>query len=82
VNSPYFPDSIAGVIYQPGAFASVKNGRFDQPVSESALRAARAALNNIDPSGGALYFYNPHRSADKTPRLRPAITNLGSFIFC
>ena len=82
VNHPHFPDSIAAVIYQPGAFASIKNGRFAQPVSESALRAARAAMSNINPVDGALYFYAPLRTADRALRSRPAIANIGGFIFC
>ena len=82
VNHPSFPDSISAVIYQPGEFASIKNGRFDRPVSESALRAARDALNNIDPTGGALYFYNPRIPSSHALRSRPAKSNIGSFIFC
>ena len=82
VGHPHFPDSIAAVIYQPGEFASIKNGRFSQPVSESALRAARAAMSNINPVDGALYFYAPLRAADRALRSRPAIANIGGLVFC
>ena len=82
VNHASFPNSISAVIYQPGAFASIKNGRFDRPVSESAYRAARDALNNIDPSGGAVYFYNPKSLGNQWLRSRPVIANIGNFIFC
>ena len=82
VKHASFPNSISAVIYQPGAFASIKNGRFDQPVSESAYRAARDALNNIDPSGGAVYFYNPKSLGNQWLRSRPVIANIGNFIFC
>jgi N-acetylmuramoyl-L-alanine amidase len=82
VRHAAFPNSISAVIYQPGAFASIKNGRFDRPVSESAFRAARDALNNIDPSGGSLYFYNPKSSANQWLRSRPVIASIGSYIFC
>jgi N-acetylmuramoyl-L-alanine amidase len=82
VKHASFPNSISAVIYQPDAFASIKNGRFDQPVSESAFRAARDALNNIDPSGGAVYFYNPKSSsANQAFRDRPVIASIGSFAF-
>jgi len=82
VKNASFPNSISAVIYQPGAFPSIKNGRFDQPVSESAFRAARDALNNIDPVGGAVYFYNQRSSTNQWLRSRPVIANIGSYIFC
>ena len=82
VKHASFPNSISAVIYQPGAFQSIKNGRFDQPVSESAFRAARDALNNIDPVAGAVYFYNPKNPANAQFRSMPAIANIGSFVFC
>ena len=82
VKHAAFPNSISAVIYQPGAFASIKNGRFDRPVSESAFRAARDALNNIDPSGGAVYFYNPRGIYAQWLRSRPVISVIGSYIFC
>ena len=82
VKHASFPNSISAVIYQPGEFASIKNGRFDRPVSESAYRAARDALNNIDPSGGAVYFYNLRGIYAQWLRARPVISTIGSYIFC
>ncbi len=54
VEHPSFPNSIAGVIYQPGAFSCLDDGQFNEPVAESAYRAARDAMNGWDPSGGAI----------------------------
>jgi len=82
VKNPAFPDSIAGVIYQPGAFRSIKSGRFNNPVAESAYRAARDALNNIDPVGGAVYFYHAKKSGDQWLRSRPVAAALGNYLFC
>lgn len=59
VRHPRFPGSIAGVIFQPGAFEPVANGRIWEEPDRLALQAARDALNGWDPTGGALYFYNP-----------------------
>ena|GEM_PF-1660149 len=58
VKHPLFPDSIADVIYQPGAFDSVTAGGIDKPpgMSQTALRAARDALCGADPGRGAVYF--------------------------
>ena len=53
VEHPSFPNTIAGVVYQPGAFTCMVDGQIDQPVASSALRAAQEALNGSDPSGGA-----------------------------
>ena len=59
VEHPSFPGTIAGVVYQPGAFSCMLDGQIDKPVAESAIRAAREALNGSDPSGGAIYYFNP-----------------------
>ena len=59
VESSSFPDSISGVVYQPGAFTAITDGQINEAVTESARRAAQEALNGSDPTGGALYYYNP-----------------------
>ncbi len=59
VKSPLFPNTIAGVIYQAGAFDAVSDGQINLTPDEDSLRAARDALNGWDPSGGCLYYYNP-----------------------
>ena len=60
VEHPSFPNTIAGVVYQPGAFTCMVDGQIDQPVAQSAVRAAQEALNGADPSGGAIYYFNPN----------------------
>ncbi len=82
IEHPSFPDTLSGVIYQPGAFTAVTDGQFDQPVAESAYRAARNALNGVDPSGGAIYYYNPDRAVSQWIRTRPVIKRIGSHLFC
>lgn len=59
VRSTKFPNTLAGVIYQKGAFTALVDGQFDQPIADSAYRAAREALAGADPTGGCLYYYNP-----------------------
>ncbi len=59
VKSSQFPNTLAGVIYQKGAFTAIDDGQFNQPIAESAYRAAREALAGADPTGGCLYYYNP-----------------------
>lgn len=82
VEHPSFPDSIPGVIYQQGAFSCLYDGQFDQPVADSAYSAARDALNGVDPSGGAIYYFNPATATSKWIWSRPAITTIGNHIFC
>lgn len=82
VEHPSFPDSIAGVVYQPGAFTAITDGQINQPVSESAYRAAKEALNGNDPTGGAIYYYNPSKTSNKWIRSRPVITQIGDHLFC
>jgi len=85
IKNPSFPNSIAGVIYQPGAFSCIGDGQFNEPVSESAYRAARDALNGIDPVGGALYYYNPKtasKSVNQSMRPHPVVAAIGGYVFC
>ena len=67
VEHPSFPNSISGVVYQPGAFSCLDDGQFNEPVAESAYRAAQEALNGYDPSYGAIYYFNP-ATATSPPR--------------
>lgn len=82
VEHPSFPDTIAGVIYQNGAFSCLYDGQFDQPVAESSYRAAQDALNGWDPSGGAIYYYNPKTATNQWIRSRPVIATIGKHVFC
>jgi len=81
VESPQFPNTIAEVLYQPGAFSALLDGQFDQPIADSAWRAAREALGGSDPSGGAVYYYNPVTSTSKWIFSRETITTIGKHIF-
>jgi N-acetylmuramoyl-L-alanine amidase len=65
VKSPDFPNTIPGVIYQPLAFTAVADGQINAAMEEDSLRAARDALNGWDPSGGALYYYNPAKATSR-----------------
>ena len=76
------PYTISGVIYQNGAFTAVNDGQFWQPVAASAYNAARDALNGWDPSGGAIYYYNPAKTSNRWIRSRPVITTIGDHVFC
>lgn len=82
VEHPSFPNSIAGVVYQPGAFSCMLDGQFNEPVAESAYRAAREALNGSDPSGGAIYYFNPSTATSAWIWSRPLIKVIGQHRFC
>ena len=77
-----FPNSISGVIYQPGAFSCLDDGQFDQPISESAYRASRDALAGWDPSGGAIYYFNPNTATSSWIWSRPHVITIGKHRFC
>ena len=79
---PSFPNSLSGVIYQPGAFSCLDDGQFDQPVAESAYRAARDAMNGWDPSYGSIYYFNPATATSKWIWSRPLIVTIGKHRFC
>lgn len=82
VEHPSFPNSIAGVVYQPGAFTCMTDGQINANVTSSAKRAASDALNGVDPTGGAIYYYNPSTATSKWIRSRPIITTIGNHVFC
>ena len=82
VRHPSFPDTLSGVIYQTDAFTAVSDGQFDQPVAESAYRAAQDAMNGSDPSGGALYYFNPATATSAWIWSRPLIVTIGNHRFC
>lgn len=82
VEHPSFPDTLSGVVYQQGAFSCLYDGQFNEPISESAYKAATDAINGLDPSGGAIYYYNPQKSTNKWIFSRPIITTIGSHRFC
>ena len=82
VEHPSFPDTLSGVVYQQGAFSCLYDGQFNEPISESAYKAATDAINGLDPSGGAIYYYNPQKSTNKWIFGRPIITTIGSHRFC
>ncbi len=81
VNSASFPGTIAGVVYQPGAFSSVDDGQINMEPTASSRNAAKEALNGFDPSYGSIYFYNPAKSTSKWIFSRPVITTIGSHVF-
>ncbi len=81
-RDPRFPRTIAGVIYQPGAFTAVTDGQININPATSSINAARDALNGWDPSGGALYYYNPAKTTNKWIWSRPIIKVIGSHNFC
>ena len=82
IKHPSFPNTLSGVIYQSGAFTCITDGQFNQPVAESAYRAARDALNGVDPSGGAIYYFNPSTATSSWIWSRPLITVIGKHRFC
>ncbi len=83
VKAEKFPNTIAGNVYKAGEFESVANGQIWQPLTSNAIKAAEAALSGWDPSGGALYFYNPAKVYNPYNWIwsRPVITRIGQHVF-
>ena len=82
VESPLFPDTVSGVIFQPGAFTAVSDGQIWLTPNETAYRAVRDAINGWDPSGEAIYYFNPATATSKWIWSRPQIKQIGKHIFC
>lgn len=82
VRSSSFPNTISGVIYQPGAFSVVSDGQINLTPNDTALKAARDAMNGWDPTGGCLYYYNPAKTSNKWILSRPIMMRIGNHVFC
>ena len=84
VKSSQFPNTIAGVIYQSGAFTAVADGQINVPIEEgsSVYKAARDAMNGWDPTGGCIYYFNPNTATNKWIWSRPQVKTIGKHIFC
>ena len=84
VRSSSFPNTISGVIYQQGAFTAVSDGQINVAIAKDStvVKAAQDAINGWDPTGGALYYFNPDTATSSWIWSRPQIKTIGKHIFC
>ena len=84
VKDSRFPNTIAGVIYQSGAFTAVADGQINQPIAEDSTvyKAAKDAMNGWDPTGGCVYYFNPATATNKWIWSRPHVITIGKHRFC
>lgn len=81
IAHPSFPNTLSGVIYQPGAFSCLYDGGVNAAVVDSAYQAAREAINGCDPTGGAIYYYNPAKTTNKWIWSRQVVAVIGAHNF-
>ncbi len=81
VDSPDFPDTIPGVVYQTGAFDAVRDGQINLTPNQTAYYAAKDALNGWDPTGGALYYWNPATATSRWIWSVPITYSIGNHVF-
>ena len=84
VKHSSFPNTVAGVIYQPGAFTAVSDGQINVPIDSNSTvyKACRDAMNGWDPSGGAIYYFNPDTATSSWIWSRELIVQIGKHRFC
>ncbi len=84
VKHSSFPNSISGVIYQPGAFTAVSDGQINVPIAENSTiyKACQDAMNGWDPTGGAIYYFNPDTATSSWIWSRQFIKQIGKHRFC
>lgn len=82
VKSASFPNTVSGVIFQPGAFTAVADGQIWLTPDESSKKAVKDALNGWDPSGGCIYYFNPVTATSKWIWSRQQVKTIGKHIFC
>ena len=81
VKSSSFPNTISGVIYQPYAFTCVNDGQINLSPNNTALKAAKDAMNGWDPTYGCLYYYNPKVATSSWIYSRPTVVTIGNHVF-
>lgn len=81
IASPKFPDTVAGVIFEPGAFTAVRDGQYYLQPEKEAYRAVYLAIAGWDPTNGALYYFNPAKASSDWIWSRPQVARIGSHIF-
>ncbi len=81
VNNPSFPNTVSGVVYQKHAFTAVTDGQINLTPDDTAMRAAQDAVNGWDPTGGAIYYYNPAIATSSWIFGRQTIAVIGSHVF-
>ena len=81
VKSPSFPNTISGVIYQKGAFTAVDDGQINLTPNQTAVNAAKDAMNGWDPTYGCLYYYNPVTATSQWIFSRETVTTIGKHVF-
>ncbi len=82
VNSATFPNTVSGVIFEPRAFTAVADGQIWLTPNERAKEAVLDAINGWDPTGHALYYFNPDTATSAWIWGRPQIKQIGKHIFC
>ena len=81
VKNPSFPNTIAGVIYQQGAFTAVADGQINLEPNQTAYDAAKDAMNGWDPTYGCIYYYNPAVATSAWIFNRQTVTVIGKHVF-
>lgn len=82
VASSKFPNTVAGVIYQPGAYTCVSDGQINLSANSQSKKAAQDAINGWDPTSGCIYYFNPSTATSKWIWSRPQVITIGKHIFC
>ena len=82
VSHPSFPNSIAGVIYQSGAYTAVDDGQINLNADSTARKAAQDAINGWDPTSGCIYYFNPNTATFGWIWTRQQVITIGKHIFC
>lgn len=82
VKDSRFPNTVAGVVYQSGAFTCVSDGQINLSPDATSKKAAQDAINGWDPSYGAVYYFNPNTATNKWIWSRPMTVTIGNHRFC
>ncbi|MGN1401213.1 MAG: spore cortex-lytic enzyme [Bacillus sp. (in: firmicutes)] len=82
LEHPSFPNTVTDIIFEPLAFTAVADGQINLTPDETARNAVIDAINGVDPSEDAIYYFNPATATSKWIWSRPQIKQIGNHIFC
>lgn len=84
IHDSRFPNTISEVICQKDIkgyqFKPVENGLINKPATTSSKAAAIEALNGVDPTNGALFFFDI-RSTNKWLLTKPVSLKIGKMVY-
>jgi N-acetylmuramoyl-L-alanine amidase len=81
VQSDKFPNTVQNVLFQNGAFTAINDGQYYNTPDLNATQAVYYAIEGVDPTKDALYYFNPDIATSDWIWSRAKTVEIGEHIF-